>query len=206
MPDLPLETGGTDPLQAVEVVVPPSLVAFLPDVFFLLLFALLVTETALSLLWYAPYYRFGPVAFRRRIVAPQPPSLTDRDLTSQFRHASPPLIFRQTGPDEIAFRAGYQTTVGFQTRPRAVLRGLIRLDRAAGEVVVLGRVYWSALALPVAFASQLLRAPGNAYVPWLLLVLLLALLAYIYWRNVSRWQDVVRHLEHQTAQAAGKTS
>ena len=115
----------------------------------LVLFAVIIAETILSLVWVPAYFHYGIPIFRIRV-----PSLTgipagaeDR-LESLFTgSAMTPLVFRRFDAQEIAFRERAYGFAWFRYAP--IMHGLIRQVPEEGAVHVIGWLNWSAAPLLV---------------------------------------------------------
>lgn len=145
--------------------------------------AVAIAEVVLASNWNRFYFTVGLPVFVRRI---ERRSLADVSLDQLQRSSktatAAPLMFRQIGPDLIAFRE----EVFGQYIP--VMRGVIRHDPAEASVSVRGLLNWFVLAAAVVLVVTLRRGVI------LVLPYFLAAFAVLYFIQVVRFNRVAKQL------------
>lgn len=153
----------------------------------LLMFAVALVETVLSLTWNRPYFLLGVPIFRREVlstggVGPLP--TPDQLKQGLSRSVFPVIGFRVLDDSRYAFREVRGGGLRFGYTP--VMRGVLLFDRANHKVVVLGMLNWFTLVFTVAFIA--VARPMND--TWLGNAFLVVILATIYWMQHRRFVQV----------------
>lgn len=142
-----------------------------------------IAEVVLASKWSRFYFTVGLPVFVRRV---ERRGLSDISLDQLQRSSktatAAPLMFRQIGPDAVAFRE----EVFGQYIP--VMRGVIRHDPAEASVSVKGLLNWFVLAAAVVLAVTLRRGIINV------LPYGLALFAILYFIQAVRFNRVAKQL------------
>lgn len=161
-----------------------------------------MAELVVSGLWAPFYFRAGiPVFSRTLLYAGEREShLLPEALSRKFSSTlGASLLFRQLGPDEIAFRESFFEFSLFHYPP--VMHGLIRFDDAPGVVTVTGYAsLWPLFMLTAGIAARFLGGlPPGAALP--ALGVLLASLSVCYAIQAWRFNGVYRELERRLKEA-----
>ena len=154
---------------------------------FVLLIAVAAVEIFLSLRWNKFYFSTGVRVFRKELSAhsPRPELPSSQKLEERLRgSAFPPLQFRQFDGDRLGFRekaAGVWLRISYTP----VMHGLLRFDRPAARVEVLGFLNWFVFAFTI-----LMGMASFSYHEPIFLAFLAGLLALIYTIQAKRFRQV----------------
>lgn len=163
------------------------MIALMIPILMVITFSLLLLEVLLSSRWNPTYFRKGiPIFFKRYELAL---ALTEpfpsEKLTKEFKGwFFPPLMFKEIGPDEYAFREGLFQFVLLTYTP--LMHGILQVDRGEGVVKVVGHVNWIALMFILGFVGFGYSAELFALLP------LFSVIAVLYVIQAFRFHKVGR--------------